>query len=364
LVATSIDTIVLELRMNTDPAGGYRVPPLLCSRLARGGKTTLLCLIFDALKQCNIFPIFVTFNGSSNFQSREGESQTQAILRSIALQLVDTAALDPRCLVCDEKALDEYLGNMPVVLIIDELNARAAPVDEDAGRMLRQLFLDKCNRYLVFSSHVPMNLESNALTRYMSSNSISASLRGCHVISFSPCLDMTLLRRMSPSCSSLSPAEVAVYGGIPSLIYSVKVLREMSPSVRIHRKLPPGALGSNKTMFAHFVASLLDGFRREELKDFDEYGILTHADRITWPLCYVEHLLLAFELDSEIRFMVTNIQSLYTHASSVETGKDWECLVNLAVALRCLQSSRGIRSGPFDMLISLPPCSMASGEKS
>ncbi len=35
------------------------------------------------------------FNRSLTLQGRQGESQTQAILRSIALQLVDTSGLDP-----------------------------------------------------------------------------------------------------------------------------------------------------------------------------------------------------------------------------------------------------------------------------
>jgi hypothetical protein len=34
-----------------------------------------------------------------------------------------------------------------------------------------------------------------------------------------------------------------------------------------------------KALFASFVASLLDGFRREELKGVEEYGILTHPRR-------------------------------------------------------------------------------------
>jgi hypothetical protein len=260
-VETAVSIIRYELRHQTSCIS--QVPPLLCSRLAGGGKTTLLYLIFDALKQSDIFPIFITFDGSSTFQSRVGESQAQAILRMIALELIDTGDFDPRCLVCNEKALDEYLGSLPVVLIIDNLNALASPVDQEAARMLRMLFLDRQNRYLVFSSQTPINVDQKD-SHFGSSTSIHPNARGCHVLGFSPCLDLTLLQNMSPSCSDLNPAEVSLYGGIPSLIYSVKnAHREITPSCeRIQLKLQPRKLGSNASLLSSFVASLLDGVIR------------------------------------------------------------------------------------------------------
>jgi hypothetical protein len=83
-----------ELVISTESA--QRSRPLMISRLARGGKTTLLSLLFDELKRQhrNVRVIFITFNGSSNFETRQGESQRNAILRVIATQLVSVGGGD------------------------------------------------------------------------------------------------------------------------------------------------------------------------------------------------------------------------------------------------------------------------------
>ena len=63
----------------------FRVPPLIFSRLARGGKTTFMQQVFVALKESALYaPIFISFNG--NFALQKGESQLQALLRLIAMQ--------------------------------------------------------------------------------------------------------------------------------------------------------------------------------------------------------------------------------------------------------------------------------------
>jgi len=75
-----------ELKKTTGESGGYRVPPLVMSRLARGGKTTALCLLFDALKAEKVNVILISFNGNNGgdiFQEVEDETQTHAIIRNI-----------------------------------------------------------------------------------------------------------------------------------------------------------------------------------------------------------------------------------------------------------------------------------------
>lgn len=280
------------------------MPPLLCSRLARGGKSTTLCLIFEELKKHKICPIFITFNGSSTFLPRQGETQCAAILRMVALQLVDLRGIDAIRIVCNEDYLDDYLGAAcPVVLLIDELNALAAPIDEDAGRMLRRLFLDKPNRYLLFSSHVPLNVDPIA-SHYILSPDIPPSSRGCHVLDFTPCIDVLALRAMSSKCSSLSPSEVSLYCGIPSLIYSVKALRERTPALRFAERFAPGCLRDDIGLLADFVATILDGFRRPRLRCFEQYGVFGKDERMRWPLCYIECILSAFSLPQDRKSVV------------------------------------------------------------
>ena len=46
-----------------------------------------------------------------------------------------------------------------VVLLIDELNSLRSPADRFGADLLRTEFLEKTGRYLVFSTHVPMNLD-------------------------------------------------------------------------------------------------------------------------------------------------------------------------------------------------------------
>ena len=68
------------------------------------------------------------------------------------MQLGDYTPEQSRNLVVDRKALDQHLGEN-VVLLIDELNSLGAPVDGDAAKILREMFLDRSGRFLVFSSH-------------------------------------------------------------------------------------------------------------------------------------------------------------------------------------------------------------------
>jgi hypothetical protein len=80
---------------------------------------------------------------------------------------------------------------------------------------------------------------------------------------------------------------------------------------------------------------------------------LTHADKITWPLCFVEPSLLAFDLDGEIGFVVTNIRLCILMRVAVRQGKIGSAWLTFAVALLCLQSSsvsRGSGRGPFDTI--------------
>jgi hypothetical protein len=59
------ETVSRFQKKKTD--GAYRKPPLAISRLGRGGRTTTLKMIFDALKasNMNVNPLHINFN--SNF---------------------------------------------------------------------------------------------------------------------------------------------------------------------------------------------------------------------------------------------------------------------------------------------------------
>jgi hypothetical protein len=231
-----------------------RVAPVVLSRLARGGKTTALCLLFDKLKRKGRFsPIMITFNGSSYFQLYKGESHKAAILRLIATQLLGSASarLPHTAIECDEAELDAHIGEIPTVLLIDELNVLGVPLDIEAGLLLRRMFLDKANRYLVFTTHVPMNVDMPASSVMGSSLALPSSDRGCHVVSLPTCMNEMELQRMGDDCSGLTHAEVAYYGGIPSLVYAVKTLSEQ-PQYRFERQCISVTDAENDILFHEF----------------------------------------------------------------------------------------------------------------
>jgi hypothetical protein len=259
VVNNMLELLREELVKVTESA--QRVRPLMISRLARGGKTTILSFLFDELQRLGVRAIFITFNGSSNFKSRQGESQRDAILRVIATQLVDIGDSDPLNIQCDEDELDKYIGELPLVLLIDELNALSAPIDGAAGGMLRRLFLDKNNRYLVFTTHIPISLEPKA-SDFMTSSFNPPSPRGCLTVHLPQCIDLNSLRNMSVQCEALTPAEVMLYGGIPSLIYSIKAMGEMTPNVRFFTKFIRHSCDPD--LLKLFVLSVLTGQRRHD----------------------------------------------------------------------------------------------------
>jgi hypothetical protein len=144
----------------------YRVPPTVLMRLSRGGKTATISRVFDQLKNGTraVHPILISFNGADKlaFKRRNGETQKQAILRLIAVQLCDYSQVESQRIVVDREALDKHLGDDNVVLLIDELNMLGAgmPLDRDAAALLREMFLDRAGRYLLFTSHVPFSIEA------------------------------------------------------------------------------------------------------------------------------------------------------------------------------------------------------------
>jgi hypothetical protein len=347
VVNAMLDLLLGELANVTESA--QRVRPLMISSLARGGKTTILSFLFDALKRDhNIRVIFITFNGSSNFHRRQGESQRDAILRVIATQLVDIGDSDPFNIQCDEDELDNYIGELPFVLLVDELNALSAPIDGDAGGMLRRLFLDKKNRYLVFTTHIPISLEPQA-SHYMTSLINPPSPRGCLTVPLPQCMDLVSLKKMSDQCEALTPAEVMLYGGIPSLIYSVKALGEMTPQERFEKKFPPRSNVDLK-LLKLFVLSVVDGVRRIDIAMFDEFSVVPEDNKIRWPLFYIACILKTFEDDEATHAVRENCAALWTYSQTTESGKEWECVLNIAIIFRCLYQRYCGSDSPFSIV--------------
>ena len=82
-------SILDRIYSSSSAVGTYLKPPIFISRMACGGKTTVLLALFDRLKATGMNAMFISFNGLSNFIRQEGESEEEALYRVIVAQLVD-----------------------------------------------------------------------------------------------------------------------------------------------------------------------------------------------------------------------------------------------------------------------------------
>ena len=89
----------------------YRVPPLIISRLARGGKTTFLMSLFSRLQlSAKYLPILISFNGTSKFVPVIGQNDEATLLRVIAAKFVEIGPHeDVNNIVCSKEALLDYI---------------------------------------------------------------------------------------------------------------------------------------------------------------------------------------------------------------------------------------------------------------
>jgi hypothetical protein len=339
----------------------HRVPPFAITRLARGGKTTALGKLFDAIKKKTLNEekvnvMIISFNGHGNFERVKRETQADSIIRNIVRQLVPD--VNQKKIICAAKELDKYIGDKPFVLLIDELNKirnpvggdneqSRNPVDQDAKCLLQQLFLGKKNRYLVFTSHYRINIDPLA-----ADDMVSESDPGVKSISLPVSTDLETLRKM-PQCGSINAATVALYGGIPSLIYSVFALNELTPYMRF------AAAGLNAQLIndgvnmilllKQFVKAVITGERNQNLKMFDQFAITTDGN-MQWPICYIKCILGLFEQTDVTRFILAECDKLVVQASSTESGKDWECIIDIALGFRCLYQQFYGSESPFDIV--------------
>jgi hypothetical protein len=340
VVDQSVRIISKELPTVTADSGSYRCPPLAFCRLSRGGKSTVLNELFKRLQSMRINCILISFNRNGGYQPRSGESQRNAILRMIAARLVTSCS--PQQMVdieCDETALDNYIGLEPFILLIDELNALSTgPVDSDGRQLLRAMFLDRPNRYLVFSTHIPLTVDDDFTHAALSTGT---GTRGCRVVPMPVETDLRMVWTMDGCDHNVTSAEVALYGGIPSLIYSVKHLNEMKPQERFNRE--DFSSFNSDMLLGELLTELVDGQRltvHRNLRCFDAFSSVPESGLIQWPLCYISCILRKCP-ETEIRTeLVGCIASLEALCQTLESGKDWEVIVQFALILRCCYHER------------------------
>ena len=350
------------------PSGRVRIPPLAFSRLARGGKTTLLMQLFGRLKKDEKYaPIIINING--NFLTRAGESHQDAVMRLIATQLVDVSEKDAQNIVCDETALlkhiDQTSQGKSVVLLIDELNRFGVPIDGPLSVFLKAEFLDRANRYLVFTTHVPMSVDAAAgdeekqpqqpegkkQFELMTSGGSGRLFKTVHMPQSD---DLALLQRMSDACAALTPCELALYGGIPSLIYTFKSGED--PEARFEMEKKRGLVSieemgdAKPSVLKSFIRSVLSG--RVDESRFLRFGsIEPKTGLMQFPLFYIACVAkLFFNVSGCEAFADWILKQLPVFATMTEKGLEWELTVRSAVLLRCIDARINGTDGPFSIV--------------
>ena len=348
-----------------------RVPPLLIARLFRGGKTTVLKLVFEHLRlQQDILPIIISLN--DGFILRTGESLQQAILNAIAFQFIEVDPTEsPIQFQCDNKtALFAHIASLPytkVVLLIDELNRFGLPVDQSVATFLKTHFLDKFNFYLVFTSHQPIDIEAETVSvdAYVHGGSGRTVVLPDHLPQTN---NLNQLQGM-PGCGAITRCELSLYGGIPSLLYTSKnLLASEMPRNRFNRYWAKARCLLTEDNRTVLLRSYLRELRTGESaiappsvpKLFDSFA--SHYKTVdekwfkSWPLCYIECILYEFGFTS----MREITDALIVFAAQTESGKDWECMLIAGIYIWCLDTMmnpvlRGAdgrkfrQHGPFDI---------------
>ena len=335
----------IELRLplfSTSVGAAFRVPPLVLSRLSRGGKTVLLHLLFKRLKELNYAPVYISFNGG--FERIPGETDGDAILRLIAIQFISPLGQEAEnhyfkfdaAQVLD--CLTTTANGRPVVLLIDELNSLAKPLDNFAAELLRREFLDKKGRYLVFSTHIPMDLDTT-IDKLLGKVSIKSSPRGYIPLNMPFSKNASAYRQMFDDESIVpTPLQVALFGGIPSLLYST-MKGSQPPDMRVSTDLSQNPVESadKEQTCNEFVQEFFSGIRANKLvRRFDKYSTIDKYDHSNWALCFVLPILRKLSsksLASSISKLVDN--ELPVYSSRTQTGLDWETIVHVAILLRC-----------------------------
>ena len=194
---------------------GYRVPPLAITSMACSGKTTLLKALFNKILQEGQFdPVLVDFTASSGFSLQDGESDYHGFLRWVASSLLfDEDDLNPWPIFsCPEQQLEAYLSDAPkpIVLLVDELHALAGKrASASLARLLREMFLDRSDRCLCFTSEWGMDLDEEDEPNPRTTKFLGVPMTQ----------DVEKINELLPG-ANVTSIELAMHAGIVGLIVS------------------------------------------------------------------------------------------------------------------------------------------------
>ena len=352
----ALNVINAEIIKATDDTGELRKAPLVFSRFSRGGKTTALRCLFNKLKECGVYPIIINLNG--RFRKHEFESSKDALLRVIATALCP--ALQPEGfnygVNVDVDELMAFLNRqgLKIALLVDELNALGTPLDADASRILKDIFLDPIDRYLIFTTHVHFSIVGSS-SAYLSS-SLIPSQRKCMYSSLALETNFSYFKGMADVCENITPMEIAYFGGVPSLVYCSRQHGELGPAERFLDFIDAEYKETNfndamhQALFYNFIQAFLSGERPPGLTCFDRFSsvvVVGNDRRHYWPPCYMMCISNLFTENAFARALRDCFQNLKMYSRIFEAGFDWQILIEIAAMLNCGSAQKFGGSGPF-----------------
>jgi len=126
-----------------------------------------------------------------------------------------------------------------------------------------------------------------------------------------------------------------MFSGVPSMIFleSVKSLwfQERFDSVKISSKVLRDPI-----IQSDFVAELLDGKAR--LHEFDMFSCVDADGKHMFPVVYINCIIDSMRISISKGVKVV-FELLESYSGQSGTGKDWECIVLLALLLRCYSAT-------------------------
>ncbi len=181
------------------------------------------------------------------------------------------------------------------MLFIDELNKLGDVLDVQVTTFLKKHFLDTVGRYLVFASH---------RTVYLDEDWGKCSKRGIVRAPLPYSTNIEQLSNMFNGNDELNPVEVAMYGGIPSLIFTAKAHPEFVFKDRVWESLETFR-DALETLFRIFLESVIfeHGFSPQMLaktmeqpllkscRQLEGFGSLVQNGQVQFPIVYIGTIL-------------------------------------------------------------------------
>jgi hypothetical protein len=322
--------------------GPSRVPPMALMRCSRGGKTRALKEIGKSLKSQlpNAAIIYISFNNNSQLKARELTDPLAALRRRIAYAAMkdkpkdfdDIGDRDFR-----EKDLNVWLGDLPCVLLIDELNL-VTSLNSDFAYYLKENFLSSKGRYFVFSSHIVTTAQK--LSDCMESVSNRPLL--APQLPTVPSLAVAISKLHWPA---LSARGILYYGCIPSLIYEAKRYGESFEKRQqaIQRCISENLINDRnmKALLESFISGDYDFVPEPLLVLMDSFS--RHGPRLVkWiPFHIMEALKKFAKFGQCSTYLSVNVLRITEYfdvffKAKNSGGDGWEALFIVVVLIRCL----------------------------